>query len=249
MVVARRGRRGCVGLLLLSHHCTPLVVRYSDQHSGIVGVLRYDYQIPSDMLAEGINGMVVAIVEIEDPRAFRNLAREVRSESKGGDGVSDMASQPVTLTSPEGIPFIPNPDDIALDPRHSRTIGLALIRGIDAKEKSLQVLTPMPVEKITDARSRGHGIVLVHGKFDAPTWAYTEHLYEQADQDDEPMAELEVTDEDTSEDGSDVEADLAADAADDTTVPWVEVLRGNEKRPVGSRVWRVRRDLGRNTGD
>ncbi|POR32012.1 Polynucleotide 5'-hydroxyl-kinase GRC3 [Tolypocladium paradoxum] len=227
----------------------PLVVRYSGQHSGIQGILRYDYQIPSDLLAEAINGMVLAIVEIEDPRAFRRLVRNVPSGSMGGDEVSGSASQPLISTSPEGIPFIPNPDDIALDPRHSRTIGLALIRGIDATTKSLQILTPMPVKKIVDAKSRGHGIVLVHGKFDAPTWSYTEHLYEQADQDDEPMAELEVTDEDTSEDGSVAEPDYASDAADGTAVPWVEVLGGNEKRPVGSRVWRVRRDLGRSTGD
>ncbi|KND89342.1 Polynucleotide 5'-hydroxyl-kinase GRC3 [Tolypocladium ophioglossoides CBS 100239] len=63
----------------------PLVVRYSGRHSGIVGILRYDYQIPSDLLGEGINGMVLAIVEIEDPRAFRNLVSDVPSGSTGGD--------------------------------------------------------------------------------------------------------------------------------------------------------------------
>jgi polynucleotide 5'-hydroxyl-kinase GRC3/NOL9 len=29
-------------------------------------------------------------------------------------------------------------------------------------------------------------------------------------------------------------------------VPWVEMLHGSQKRAVGSKVWRVRRDLGRN---
>ena len=196
----------------------PLVVHYA--RGAIRGILRYDYQLQADMLAEAINGAILAVVEVESPEALRGL--------------------PDARPTPEGLPFIPNPNDVALDPRHSRTIGLALVRGVDAAQKTLQVLTPMPVQRIADARAHGHDVVLVHGKFDAPTWAYTEHLHEQDTG--EAVAELEVTDEDTSDDSSE-EADMSADV--EGAVPWVEVLQGNQKRPVGSRVWRVRRDLGR----
>ncbi|KAL3951818.1 hypothetical protein ACCO45_013535 [Purpureocillium lilacinum] len=196
----------------------PLVVHYA--RGAIRGILRYDYQLQADLLAEAINGAILAVVEVESPEALRGL--------------------PDARPTPEGLPFIPNPNDVALDPRHSRTIGLALVRGVDAAQKTLQVLTPMPVQRIADARAHGHDVVLVHGKFDAPTWAYTEHLHEQDTG--EAVAELEVTDEDTSDDSSE-EADMSADV--EGAVPWVEVLQGNQKRPVGSRVWRVRRDLGR----
>ncbi|UNI17872.1 Polynucleotide 5'-hydroxyl-kinase grc3, variant 2 [Purpureocillium takamizusanense] len=198
----------------------PLVIHYI--RSGIRGILRYDYQLQADLLSEAINGAILAVVEVESPEALRGL--------------------PDPRPTPEGIPFIPNPNDVALDPRHSRTIGLVLVRGVDAGRKTMQVLTPMPLQSIARARAHGHDIVLVHGKFDAPTWAYTEHLHERDLG--EAIAELEVTDEDTSEDSSE-ETDLSVDVEE--AVPWVEVLKGNQKRPVGSRVWRVRRDLGRAT--
>ena len=110
--------------------------------------------------------------------------------------------------------------------------------------KALHILTSTPVQHVACAQAQGHDIVLVHGRFDAPTWAYTEPLYEARADDDGGPAELEVTDDDeTGGEGEPDEGDAfnAAEAA----VPWVEALAGNQKRPVGSRVWRVRRDLGR----
>ncbi|RCI13272.1 hypothetical protein L249_0119 [Ophiocordyceps polyrhachis-furcata BCC 54312] len=198
----------------------PLVVPYRGRRRGFLGILRYDYQLPLDLVAEAINGMVLAMVEVDGPEAFRGRSQEYGR----GDGAGDATLEPTVVWSPEGLPVIPNADDLGLDPRHSRTIGLALVRGVDTANKWLQMLTPTPLDKINAARSRGCGIVLVHGTLDAPTWSYTEHLYEQVDED------------------SDSEPD---ETAEPTEVPWVEVLRGNQRRPVGSRVWRVRRDLGR----
>ena len=43
-------------------------------------------------------------------------------------------------------------------------------------------------------------------------------------------------------------ADHVIVAADSGNVPWVETLQGSQGRGVGSRVWRVRRDLGRTEG-
>lgn len=221
----------------------PLLVRYSGPCCGLLGILRYDSQLPPELMGEAINGMVLAIVEIEERQAFRDGFQEVMTGPVDCEGGSPLVSR-----TPEGIPFIPNPDDLTLDPRHSRTIGLALVRGIDTANKSLQVLTPTPLEKIGEARSRGSSIVLVHGKFDAPFWSYTEHLYEHSVQDEEQNDELEVTDEDTDDEASVDEPAYALDGGDDTAIPWVEVLKGNQKRPTGSKVWRVRRDLGRNVG-
>lgn len=215
----------------------PIAVCYAGRRRGILGILRYDYQLESNLLAEAINGMVLAIVEIESPEAFRGL---VQAQMASIDSVAHQGG-PATPTTPEGIPFIPNPNDIALDPRHSRTIGLALVRGIDTARRALNILTPTPTQRIADARAKGHDIVLVFGNFDAPTWAYTEHMFELEVDDDAGPAELEVKDDDTGDDSDDNDPSDGGD----TAAPWVEALSGSQKRPVGSQVWRVRRDLGR----
>ncbi|CAM1504231.1 Fc.00g018220.m01.CDS01 [Cosmosporella sp. VM-42] len=223
----------------------PWLIRYSGPRPGVLGILSYDYQSPPELLAETINGMVLAAVEIEDPNAFRNLA----ADSMDHDAVDRQGAIPTVLRTPEGLAYIPNHTDSTLDPRHSHTIGLVLIRGIDTKSQTLQILTPISLDRIKDIKSRGRDIVLVHGKFDAPNWAYTEDLYQRADNDEGNDGGIEITDEDTSEDDSDAEPEAVEKVSDIAAVPWIEILKRNEKRPVGSRVWRVRRDLGRNASD
>ncbi|KAH6996866.1 hypothetical protein EDB80DRAFT_135761 [Ilyonectria destructans] len=231
----------------------PLLVPYSSPQPGIRCLLSYDYQAPPELLADAVNGMVLAAVEIEDPKAFGDLELGWSSapaiNTMEVDTNAKMGSKRVLPTTPEGLPFIPNYNDVALDPRYSRTVGLVLIRGIDKTTKTLQLLTPISSDVIKDIKSKDRDIVLVHGKFDAPSWAYTEDLYEQAGHDEGTDEWLDVTEEDTDDDDSTAEPEDVEKVSDLTAIPWVEVLKGNEKRPVGSRVWRVRRDLGRNAGD
>ncbi|RGP80374.1 polynucleotide 5 -hydroxyl-kinase grc3 [Fusarium longipes] len=229
----------------------PLLVQYSSPKRGVLGLLSYDYQCSPELLADTVNGLVLAAVEIEDAKAFSNFTYEGAVQIKANDSTKlnmEPRNQPSLLvsSSPEGIPFIPNYNDVALDPRYSRTIGLVLLRGIDTKSKTLQLVTPIPLEKFRHIRSQGRSIVLLHGKFDTPNWAYTEELYERAGTDEGNETMLEVTDEDTEDDRSEAEPEEADRVSDLTDVPWVEVLKGSQRRPVGSRVWRVRRDLGRN---
>ena len=230
----------------------PWQIQYSGHGIGILGILSYDAQSPPELLCEAINGMVLAAVEVENVKALRDIAGGSSSSGHPHETISGTDTGGVdSLVSrtAEDLPFIANPGDVALDPRYSRTIGLVLIRGIDTKAKSLQVLTPICSQKVADIRAQSRHIILLHGKFDTPSWAYTEDLYERSG----PPAEtadktVEVTEEDTSEDDSGAEPEQADEARDVATMPWVEVLRKDEKRPVGSRVWRVRRDLGRTTG-
>ncbi|KAM6479042.1 hypothetical protein HDV62DRAFT_164198 [Trichoderma sp. SZMC 28011] len=239
----------------------PLQVRYSGNQRGILGILLYDYQSPSELLSQAINGMILAAVDVEDPKAFRNLASTAQLSVDGGGKNGYSAMEDFISRTTEGLPYIPNASDITLDPCFSRTIGLVLIRGIDTTTQTLQLLTPIPLQTIEQIRSQGRQIVLVHGKFDAPTWAYTEDLYGRSQQDDiNADKPLEIVNEDPNEDedeaedvdeeGASAESEAPSDpsAGSSTALPWVEVLRGSQKRPVGSRVWRVRRDLGRNIG-
>ncbi|KAH7156828.1 hypothetical protein EDB81DRAFT_401382 [Dactylonectria macrodidyma] len=231
----------------------PFLIPYSLPQPGIRCFLSYDYQAPPELLADAVNGMVLAAVEIEDPKAFGELEQgwptTQIADNKEVDVKTNMGLKLPLPTTPEGLTFIPNYNDVALDPRYSRTIGLVLLRGIDTETKTLQILTPISPDTIKVVKSRHRDIVLVHGKFDTPSWAYTEDLYDQAGNDEGPDEWLDVTDEDTDEDDSGAEPEDVEKVSDLTAIPWVEVLKGNEKRPVGSRVWRVRRDLGRNVGD
>ena len=110
-------------------------------------------------------------------------------------------------------------------------------------------------QQLDAAASAGRAIVLVHGKLDAPAWAYTEGLYEQASHDDAAAAAagktLDMTDEDHTDDEELIRADdpVPSRGPDGGLPPWVEMLSGSDKRPLGSRVWRVRRDLGRGAGE
>lgn len=213
----------------------PLQVRYEGQGQGIEGIMTYHYQSPSDLLAEIINGMVLAAVEIEDPRAFGNL-------------LGSKLSTPTLSRTPEGLPYISNPHHITLDPRYSRTIGLVLVRGVDTQRRLLQILTPIPLSQINGVRQAGRGVIFVHGKFDTPAWAYMEDLYSRNEDDVvEQLSESEPETSDLEEAAIGVQSPQRTNHI--ASFPWVEVLRGNQKRPTGSKVWRVRRDLGRKAGD
>jgi polynucleotide 5'-hydroxyl-kinase GRC3/NOL9 len=197
-------------------HLKPSVLAYSGQNR-ISGVLCYDYQAPSSLLFGSINGMVLALVGIENPAAFGKL-------------LSDRDSKlPQVEETPEGIPYISNPNDAALDPQYSKLLGLVLIRGIDTEKRCLLGLSPMLSGNMDAMNAYAGDIVLVHGNFGCPNWAYTESLYYSQFEEDPT--------------GPDVTPDR--DSQDASSVPWVEILEGNQSRPVGSRRWRVRRDLGR----
>ena len=205
----------------------PLQIRYSGRRPGILGILSYGYEAPLNLLAEAINGMVLGAVEIEDAEAFRRL---IPAEEPG------PASKPRILRTPEDLPYISNPQGATLDPQHSCFIGLVLIRGIHTPSKALQVCTPIPVKRIQEAKSKGRNIVLVHGKFDMPTWAYTEHVYKES-------SGKQPDSEDDSEEGA------QSAVKDVANIPWVEVLRKDEKRTAGSKALKVRRDLGKNSSN
>lgn len=234
----------------------PLIVGYRGKNRGITGIISYEYQPPADLLAETINGSVLCLVETEDVKAFTRLARESIDSSAvtpsadvmDVDGVA-FDLEAIVARTPEGIPYIPNTDAQTLDPRYAQTLGQVLLRGIDTKTGALQILTPIPLERIEAAKAAGHHLLLVHGKLDSPGWAYTEDLYYQSfngsDVDNSKYDTVEVMDEDTESDKSDEEPENLELAGDISDTPWIEVLQGHEKRPVGSRVWRVRRDLGR----
>ncbi|KAI5863957.1 hypothetical protein GGS23DRAFT_604884 [Durotheca rogersii] len=225
----------------------PWQVSYRGADRGIFGILCYDYQVPLDLLAEAINGTVLAAVAVDSPRAFRRPAgplpvrdRDGEADAMDLDGDGDDIQEPpsqtfsalaetLTVATPEGIPCVDGAT--ALDPRFSQSLGLVLVRGIDTARGVLQLLGPLPPPPLADG---DRVVVLVSGKLDPPTWAYTEELYRLAWGEGEEPDEADDDDENNNEGRQDARAE----------VPWIETLRGNQSR-AGAKVWRVRRDLGR----
>lgn len=197
----------------------PTMVRYGADGGGILAVLCYGYQPEPELLAEAIDGTIVAIVAVENSSVLLDLYR-----NKDSDDNPSTVEDVVQRTS-EQIPYIRSA--VPLIPEWSQCLGLALVRGIDRNHQAIALSTPLSKKELKNRR-----IVLVSGKFDPPTWAYTEDHYSRTfNRDGE-----DATEGNTSNDTSGTREDI----------PWVEKLHGSQKRAVGSNVWRVRRDLGRN---
>lgn len=257
----------------------PWDVSYSGANRGILGIMCYGEQPPPNLLAEAINGSLVAIVAIDDKMAIagwksqkRKLVKEKEDElmrsgaqqrERGEEdrafndeaSDSDFLQYPLIVQTPgEGLPYYDPRNATTLDPRHSRTIGMALVRGIDAARHKIQLLTPIPLELIQEAKEEGEGVVLVSGKFDTPGWAYTETLLAGSTPDNaikklyDNTVESEAGDEGEEENGEEFTLGSGQfNGAEFQRSPWVEVRHGSKARALGGRVWRVRRDLGRTT--
>lgn len=214
----------------------PLLLNYDGTEGRLLGVVCYGYQPGPDLLADSINGTIVAIVEIENRRAFCHAAQADKRVAPDEESEEPNSKQPTDLRrytrrTPERIPYIRC--GTTLRPQFSRCIGLALVRGIDVQRAIIALVSP-----VSPSELEGKETVLVSGKFDAPTWAYTEDHYNRASQRGEDQIGYEgLTD----------EGDQARDGLTGE-IPWVESLHGGQKRVVGSRAWRVRRDLGRGGG-
>nr|CDP30057.1 Putative protein similar to Protein GRC3 of Gibberella zeae [Podospora anserina S mat+] len=135
-------------------HVPPWRVRYTGPDRGFRGILCYDYQPSPRILAEAINGMVLALVKISNLAALRGL-----------DNIIEAGSGK--------IPLIDNPMGKSLDPKFSELVGLVLVRGVDERRGELQLLTPVGMGGVEKGEGR---LVLVMGKFDTPSWCYSEGL-------------------------------------------------------------------------
>ncbi|KAK5661725.1 hypothetical protein OQA88_9825 [Cercophora sp. LCS_1] len=210
----------------------PWRVRYSGADRGFFGVLCYDHQPGPDLLGEAINGMVLGLVRVESLEAWKEFGLDEMA-------VDGDATEGVMVDTREGIPMVRNPFGRTLDPRYTRALGLVLVRGIDTGRKELQIVTPINGDLLCEG---GKDLVLIAGKFDTPNWAYAEELYAKQ------WGGIKVTAGSEEEDDEEVSNPGAAGFVttnEVVAVPWVEIIHGSKKRSIGSRVWRVRRDLGR----
>jgi polynucleotide 5'-hydroxyl-kinase GRC3/NOL9 len=127
----------------------PWIVKYSgsSEQRGIWAIaIQGEDLLPEDMVL-AINGIMVAIVL-----------------------VSRRTDETVSLT-PEGIPVLSNREVKFMEPRSSRCVGYAVIRGIDVKNGWLLLLSPWNPSVLED----GESVVLERGHVNLPVWGMWHH--------------------------------------------------------------------------
>ncbi|KAI9834202.1 MAG: hypothetical protein M1819_003040 [Sarea resinae] len=247
---------------------------------------------PPSLIPTILDGAVVAVVVLEKPSISPSPSQS-RSASPSSSLPSSLSGSPpapsvarlLSAPAPDSntsanYPHT-TPNDTPLfapsqppDPKSSHTLGVALVRAIDAENQNLHLLTPIPAAVLLHHLKRGHDIVLVAGRMDIPGWAYLEGCHAtrskksgprpgapQNDRsqtgnndDDNPDANYGDgggspsdgwEDDDDDDRVDDVSGDGSGAAAGaGEGIPWVSVRLGSEKVDAGDRVWRVRRNLG-----
>ncbi|KAI1002845.1 Polynucleotide 5'-hydroxyl-kinase [Podosphaera aphanis] len=230
----------------------PWEINYSGKSPGILGILCYGEQPPASLLLDMINGSLVSIVVIDDMAAIPGWNQDRSTEAEHDLLDTNMLGNPSIIRSPEDLPYFNPANSVSLRPESSHCVGLALVRGIDVARRRIQVLTPIAPDVIAEIQEGGKNIVLVHGKLETPGWAYTEESIMRMTskkQDGKAYDESKIVDPDIDqtmiEDGVGpecIKSELLSD------IPWVEKLETSQGRGIASRVWRVRRDLGK-TGE
>lgn len=187
-------------------HQRPFDVSYGERSADFSGVFIFG-EVPvmyPNMLSTLLNGSIVSILAIEE--------------------ASILGKRKVLRGEDDRIPYFtvgPRGYSVPFEPCKSRTIGLGLIRGIDPKAQTMQIVTPVPAKQIAEIPS--NRLVLAFGGFESPGWAYLEETYYQ---------------EWAKGQGRTV-------VVSDVAAPWVEEMDGVEdgKRVggLGMQVWRTRR--------
>jgi polynucleotide 5'-hydroxyl-kinase GRC3/NOL9 len=250
----------------------PLMLKYTGNNAGIFGLMCQGEQPLAEMIIDRINGTLVAVVVIDDmafipgltgnfvdpdsddhSQGFRfsdwKTSHKWTSESEFV--IDDKIEKKIIIRTPELIPYFNPKLPISIDPRHSHTIGLALIRGVDVKRRRFHLLTPIPLSSLENVTSLGKRIILVSGNLDTPGWAYTEQLCQRTGiRKGREYQAARLSDQDA-EDGGDTTTSQTQGSieADLECAPWVDKVRGDQSRGVGAKAWRVRRDLGKNSSD
>ncbi|KAF4208735.1 hypothetical protein CNMCM8927_009332 [Aspergillus lentulus] len=149
----------------------------------------------------------------------------------------------ITRTPNEDLPylFVGSGSCNPLDPKASNCLGLALVRSIDVSSRKLELITPIPGSKLRDALEQGHGIVLVRGMLDNPSWAISEDYYaaRAAEKRHQELVAKARKEPDT-RDGQDAAGDadtqgmVSAVLRDRirraSNVPWMTVIEDNSRR-------------------
>jgi polynucleotide 5'-hydroxyl-kinase GRC3/NOL9 len=126
----------------------PWVVKYSgsSEERGLMAIAIQGEELLLEDIVLAINGTMVAII-------------------------LTTSDESVSTTPEENIPVIVDRQSKFMDPRISRCVGYALIRGIDVKNECLLLLSPWK----PSGREDGEKIILERGHVNLPVWGMWDH--------------------------------------------------------------------------
>lgn len=193
-----------------------------------------------------------------------------RKSSTMGDAETPFHLQhPSIRRTPENLPYFSTGvgSNMPPDPTKSRSIGQALIRGINPTTQTLHLIVPAPLHPILLSLRDTTKIVLVRGRLDTPTWAYREEYvaaisHRRQNQKEKKMADGKVfqrehvddqmakkngdDDDEDDSDGVDKDGEIRRWAAG---TPWAALVEdGKEPKGTGAKKWKARRDFKRSSG-
>lgn len=224
-----------------------LIVPYSGPKQAVAGVMVLGEERKEEMLHSTLEGSVVGLLLIDDDglisitdRVDHDTTESAEKEALHDEKEALHDRRRMHRTS-TGIPYIAphNHTTAALSPKHSRSIGQALVRAVDIENKCFQLSTPVPSAELQLLYREGREIILVRGQLDTPAWAYKEALEREKE---------------SSRRGLKKERDAVIDTAEGEVTqeeedmqwwsarqPWVSVVDG-ERRLTG-KARRIRRDI------
>ena len=162
----------------------PLVIHYAGPKQAILAVAILEdapgLESLDTFLDCILDGCVVGVVVVNQSAGLLVQEKESAEDVDQDEGMPDEEAETPNHASisrtTTGIPFLsPSSKRTAspLPPDRSFSLGQALIRGIDPKNKTMHLLTPIP---LTTLQAHSPHIVLVRGTLDTPTWAYSEEF-------------------------------------------------------------------------
>jgi len=230
----------------------PLVVHYAGPNQGIMAAMVLGDEKHSDTYGSLLEGCVIGMVVVEqDSVDSGEKIKEFDAENMSIPGsftqVLEQDSEyvsgfaPILRTSTD-IPYLRAGHHAVhpLLPESSHSLGQAIIRGVDPFNKTFHLLTPIPSATFQGLHQQNRQIMLVRGKLDTPTWAYTEQL--ALDKGRRLRRERETGEKEG------YEPEDIRDWAE--RQPWASVVEGG--RSGSGKVRRIRRDIryrGQGNGD
>lgn len=199
--------------------------------------------------------------------------KQKRSRKSSKMGVAEAPyhlQHPLIRRTPEKLPYLSTSvsSNMPPDPIKSRSIGQALIRGINPTTQTLHLIVPAPLHPILLSLRDTTKIVLARGRLDTPTWAYREEYvaaisHRRQNRKEKKMAAAAIVgdgkiagrehedvqmaskNDDDDDDGDDVD-EIRRWAAG---TPWAALVEdGKEPKGTGTKVWKARRDFKRSSG-
>ncbi|KAK3671434.1 Polynucleotide 5'-hydroxyl-kinase grc3 [Recurvomyces mirabilis] len=150
----------------------PWIVQYDGPDAPLRAIVSCGQQPHPDFLAEVLDGSLVALVQVETSLNGDTLSWTQTNARETAEGVAIQRTM-------GGLPYLPprpSGTSLTLDPHNSSCLGLTLVRGIDASQRTLHLLTPLAdhtMASLLDSKQ----LVLVGGSFDPPEWALLEDVY------------------------------------------------------------------------